>query len=182
MKKAKGKSKKAIVIFAFFVSLCLCASVVNSTAQTGGQFAITQSVIASGGGSNSIGGNFIVDGTTGQNLAGTTSTGSGFNLQGGFWTSQASAPTASSALISGRILTADGTGIRNVRITLTNAVTGEVFSAISSSFGYYCFEEVTVGQMYILTVSAKRFVFNPDTRLISLTGDLIGTDFIAIEQ
>lgn len=149
-----------------------------TAAQSGGQFVITQSVIASGGGSASTGSNFKVEGTTGQNIAGTLSSGTDFNVRGGFWSFNL-APTAASAIVSGRILTLDGLGIRNVQITLTNAMTGETFYAISSMFGYYSFQEVPVGQMYILSVSAKRFLFNPDSRLISLSGDLTSEDFTA---
>jgi hypothetical protein len=55
------------------------------SAQTGGNYQITQSVIASGGGQNSTGGNFSLDGTIGQPIAGTVSTGSSFSVSGGFW-------------------------------------------------------------------------------------------------
>ncbi len=56
------------------------------SAQSGGTFTITKSVIARGGGQAS-GGTFTMDGTIGQSVADTTSTGGTFNLQSGFWTS-----------------------------------------------------------------------------------------------
>ncbi|MEP6945215.1 MAG: hypothetical protein ABJA02_04805, partial [Acidobacteriota bacterium] len=60
------------------------------SAQSGGTFQIEKSVIAGGGG-NSVGGAFAVDGTIGQTVAGMTSTGGAFSLAGGFWGGTASA-------------------------------------------------------------------------------------------
>src|SRR5690349_20461911 len=53
--------------------------------QSGGTFVIQKSVIA-GGGDHSTGGTFILDGTIGQAVAGTQSSGGSFNVVGGFWT------------------------------------------------------------------------------------------------
>src|SRR5437899_5103310 len=66
--------------------------------QSGGTFVIQKSVIA-GGGDRSTGGSFIVDGTIGQTVAGTQSTGGTFSLQSGFWPG-ASAITAPRRAIS----------------------------------------------------------------------------------
>ena len=64
--------------FLLFTSLC------STAAQSGGTFTITKSVIAGGGG-RATGGVFTVDGTIGQSLAGTQSTGANFTLISGFW-------------------------------------------------------------------------------------------------
>lgn len=135
---------------------------------------------AGGGGSQSTGGIYTVDGTIGQNLAGTVSSGGGNSLRGGFWAFQSLAPTAANASISGRILTFEGYGIRSVSITLTNLSTAEVRSGLSSAFGYYRFDEILVGQTYILTVNSKRFSFNPNTRVITLLDELTDEDFTAL--
>lgn len=89
-------------------------------------------------------------------------------------------PTAAAATISGRVLTAQGRGITNSIISLTNPATGEVLVARSRAFGYYSFKNAAVGQTYILTITSKRFVFNPNSLVINLTGDLTNTDFIAL--
>ena len=52
--------------------------------QSGGTFTITKSVIAGGGG-RTTGGTFTLDGTIGQSVAGTNSTGGTFSLISGFW-------------------------------------------------------------------------------------------------
>lgn len=64
------------------MALSICG--LPAFSQSGGLFEITKSVIAGGGG-NSAGGVFNLDGTTGQCVAGTTSTGGAFTLAGGFW-------------------------------------------------------------------------------------------------
>jgi hypothetical protein len=137
--------------------------------QTGGNFTITGSVIASGGGQNTAGGVFSLDGTTGQSAAGSAS-GAPF------------APSAAAASISGRVLTSGGRGIRSVTISLTGTTSGEIRSARSTNFGYYRFENVPVGETYVLTVRAKRFVFLPETRVVTLLDELTDVDFTAVPQ
>ena len=55
-----------------------------SYAQSGGNFSMKKSVIASGGG-KSNGGNFRVNGTMGQTAVSPETTGGNFILTGGFW-------------------------------------------------------------------------------------------------
>ncbi len=171
------KERSISLMCGIFGVISFCAAQIGS-AQTGGTYDLSHSVIAAGGGS-STGGGFTVEGTVGQHLAGRLSGGGSFRVRGGFWAFDALAPTAAAVSISGQIRTADGSGITSVRIVLTNAATGETFNALSSSFGHYRFDEITVGQTYILTVSAKRFTFNPNTQVISLLDELTGVDFTA---
>jgi hypothetical protein len=149
--------------------------------QTGGNFTITGSVIASGGGQNTAGGVFSLDGTTGQSAAGSAS-GAPFAVTAGFWNLAPFAPSAAAASISGRVLTSGGRGIRSVTISLTGTTSGEIRSARSTNFGYYRFENVPVGETYVLTVRAKRFVFLPETRVVTLLDELTDVDFTAVPQ
>lgn len=68
--------------FSVFAALALFAPICDALSQT---FAVSPSVIASGGGT-STGGIFSVSGTIGQPAAGNLAGGS-FALQGGFWSS-----------------------------------------------------------------------------------------------
>ena len=138
-----------LFVFAILVSTTL--------AQSGGPYDLSHNVIASGGGSNSTGGLFSVDGTVGQGAAGVQSSNATFSVRGGFWAFQSLAPTAAGVSISGRVLTSDGAGIRNARLTLMNASTGQVRPAISSAFGYYIIEDVPVGEICLLSVSTREF-------------------------
>jgi hypothetical protein len=87
-------------------------------------------------------------------------------------------PTAANASISGRITTAQGNGIRNVIISLTTP-NGGIISTRTGTFGYYRFEDLPVGETYILSVSSKRYTFANPTRIISLQEDLTDEDFVA---
>lgn len=152
-----------------------------ASAQTGGTYDLTHSVIASGGGSNSAGGTFRVDGTTGQNLAGTLSTGGTYSLRGGFWAFEAAAPTAAMVGVSGRVLTADGRGIRNARVFLTDQ-SGIVRMTQTSAFGHFRFLEVAVGQQYTVEVTSKQFKFANPTQIIAVNDEVTGLDFIALPR
>lgn len=160
---------------------------VFTAAQTGGAFDLSHSVIASGGGSNSTGSSggqtFRVDGTVGQNLAGTISTGPNgqggqFLVRGGFWAFQAPAPTAATVSVSGRVSTADGNAVFRARISLTDS-SGVTRTAMANQFGYYRFDDVEVGQTYFVSVTAKRYQFVP--RAVFVQDELSDLDFIALQ-
>jgi hypothetical protein len=88
-------------------------------------------------------------------------------------------PTAASADISGRILTADGRPIANVRVLISGPTLPESRSSYTSQFGYYNFEDLPVGASYVVTVKARRFHFTDPSRVITLDNDLVGFDFLA---
>jgi hypothetical protein len=82
-----------------FAALVLCSLLyVTTYSQSGGSYAITQSVLSNGGGESS-GGNFGVTGTTGQSFAGTQMTNGGFSVSGGFWNSPQS-PSGSLPIVT----------------------------------------------------------------------------------
>ncbi len=150
-------------------------------AQTGGSYDLSHAVIASGGGSNSTSGNLTVDGTSGQPAAGTISTSGGFSLRGGFWAFQTLAPTAAVVSVSGRVLTADGQGIKNVAVKLTGA-NGAIRFAATGTFGYFRFTEVEAGEIYLLEVASKKFTFSDPTRVLSVQDEISNLDFMAEPQ
>lgn len=148
---------------------------VGVMAQSGGQFAIEKSVIATGGGQQSSGGQFAITGTAGQQAAGERLNNSPYVQAVGFWTPDQFAPTAAGVIVTGRVQTADGRGIRNVIVKMTS-MNGETRTAISSSFGYFQFEDVLAGETYIFSISAKRYRFSEPTQIRTIleeTGDLI---------
>jgi hypothetical protein len=162
-----------------FVLLTLIS--LSAAAQTGGGYDLSHAVIAAGGGSNSLGGSFRVDGTAGQALAGTISTNAGYSLRGGFWAFQSLAPTAALVTVSGRVLTTSGQGIRNVTVMLTDA-SGAIRFATTGTFGYFRFTEVEVGQIYILEAASKKFTFAEPTRVLSVQDEIADADFIARDE
>lgn len=163
--------KASLIIFC---NLLLCVPAIG---QSGGQFAITQSVIANGGG-NSSNGNFAVAGTTAQATVGIDPAGGLFSLRGGFWQPFFAPPTAALASVSGSVTTASGSGIANVRVTLTNQA-GESVAALTNSFGNFSFTEVRAGEIYVLTVSSRRYQFSVPTQVLVVSDNVSDLVFIA---
>lgn len=161
----------------------LAAGAADAQVASNPPYTLEQAVVAGGGGTSTGGAGNIykIEGAIGQPVAGTTSANVPFTIRSGFFTPAPFAPTAALAKISGRILTADGRGIRNVSVTMTNAA-GETRMAFSSSFGYFTFENVMVGEVYILTVRAKQFQFSQSVQAIALSEDTTDINFIANPQ
>jgi hypothetical protein len=166
--------KNLLVFLILFAATCADAQIA-----TGGNYTLDQSVVASGGVTSAAGGTFKVEGTAGQAGAGTKQIHSPYNFYSGFWTAQTIfTPTAASVAVGGRVLTANGVGIRNVRVTITSA-SGVTRTAISSSFGYFQFEDVVVGETYIFNVFSKRFIFSEPAQVHSIFEEIDDIVFTA---
>lgn len=87
-------------------------------------------------------------------------------------------PTAAEVSVGGRVLTANGNGIRNVVVSITDPA-GNTRTAVTGAFGYYSFADVPVGQTYIMSVSSKRYEFLEPTRAITVVDALDNVNFIA---
>ncbi|MEJ7848831.1 MAG: hypothetical protein WKF92_12160 [Pyrinomonadaceae bacterium] len=84
--------------------------------------------------------------------------------------------TAAGVLLSGRVMTLNGYGLRNAVVTLADA-DGLLRKTLTSSFGYYRFDNVEAGETYVVSVSSKRAHFSP--QVVSVMEELSGIDFIA---
>lgn len=155
--------------------LVLTASFGYAQIATGGSYALEQAAIANGGG-NSAGGFFAVEGTSGQSLSGTNGTGGVYSARGGFWNPMLG-PTAANVSISGQVLRVDGAGIRNVFLTLTGGRLTTPKISRSSALGYFSFDDVEVGQTYVVTVSSKRFGFAMPSQTVSVTDSIFDLIF-----
>lgn len=71
--------------------------------------------------------------------------------------------TSAATTASGRVVTADGQGIRNAIVQLT-ATNGEVRIARTGAFGYFSFEGIPVGHTYVFAVQSKRYTFAQPTQ------------------
>lgn len=167
----------------FAILFIFGASIIIADAQiaSGGNYTIEKSVIAGGGASGNAasgGGNYKLEVTIGQAAAGTNQQNTGYKFQPGFWTAQTFAPTAAEVTVSGRILTADGRGIKNVLVTMVKS-NGESRTVISSAFGYFRFSDVAAGETYIISVSAKRYTFSQPTLIRSIVEDTDEIVFVA---
>ncbi|MDQ4123471.1 MAG: PKD domain-containing protein [Acidobacteriota bacterium] len=81
-----------------------------------------------------------------------------------------------SVTLAGRVLTANGQGLRNAQVQLTNA-DGSSKIVVSGPFGYYRFANVLAGQQVTIQVFSKRFGFQPQT--VNISGDVSDLNFIA---
>lgn len=96
----------------------------------------------------------------------------------GGWGIELLPSTAAGVEVSGRVLTADGRGLRNAVVTMTDA-SGNFRTATTGSFGYYRFEDVEVGSTQIIRVDSKRYNYN--VRLVQVLDTLTDVDFISNE-
>ncbi len=86
--------------------------------------------------------------------------------------------TAANSKIAGRLMTANGRGIVNAFVKLTDA-DGNTRTAVTTSFGYYRFADVAAGQTYIVEAKSKRYKFGQPTRVLNLNADENDINFIA---
>jgi hypothetical protein len=88
--------------------------------------------------------------------------------------------SAAAAIISGRVMTADGRAISNAILTITGGGLTEPRTIATGHMGYYVFEGLATGQSYSLTISgAKRYTFANPTRIITLQDDVADANFVA---
>ncbi|MEP6787372.1 MAG: CHRD domain-containing protein [Acidobacteriota bacterium] len=86
--------------------------------------------------------------------------------------------TAAGVSVSGRVLTPDGRGLRNAGVVITDSQ-GNARRTTTSSFGAYQFDDVAVGDNYVIGVVSKQFRFQ--SQLIQVGDTLTGVDFTAQE-
>ncbi len=89
-------------------------------------------------------------------------------------------PTAAEVSVSGQVKRAGGYGVSGARVTLAGPG-GEVRTVITNPFGFYNFDNVPVGQTYVVSVSHKRFQFAEPTQLVNVQDQMTGVDFVTLE-
>jgi uncharacterized delta-60 repeat protein len=89
-------------------------------------------------------------------------------------------PTAASVSIRGRVLTAinGGIGLSRALVLLTDGA-GNVRIARTNTFGYFRFDEVEAGDTYVLTVSSKRYQYDP--RVLFVTQELTDLEIYPVD-
>ena len=87
-------------------------------------------------------------------------------------------PAAPPVSVRGRVLTPAGLGVRNAIVSLADEQ-GAARTAITSSFGFYNFENVPVGQTYTVRVTSKSYRFPP--RHVLANDSLSNIDLVGLE-
>lgn len=142
--------------------LLVCAASLG-VSQSGGIFSITTATLA-GGSRRMAGGTFSMDVTSGQGVSGAPASGGVFTVTPGLPPNSQSA-TAAFVIVSGRVLTIGGRGVRSARVIMMDqaGVTRQVFTGPN---GVFKFEGVQVGKSYLLSVLSRRFNFTPTTVIV----------------
>ena len=87
------------------------------------------------------------------------------------------APSAGHITIGGRVLTAQGRGLQNAVIAMTDSA-GNTRTTRSNSFGYYRFQDVNAGQIYTLTATGKGLTFTQPSQVLNAVDDTNDVNFI----
>lgn len=85
-------------------------------------------------------------------------------------------PTAALVSVGGRVSAADGRGVSNCFVYLTDS-NGNIRTARTSTFGYYRFDDIESGETYVISVISKRFSFAP--QVVQVNDNIADLDFIA---
>lgn len=84
--------------------------------------------------------------------------------------------TAGSVSVGGRVFFSAGNGLPAAFVTITDQ-SGNSRSVRTSSFGYYRFDDVVVGQTYTVSVSSKQFQFT--SQMVTVNDVITNLDFTA---
>jgi hypothetical protein len=87
-------------------------------------------------------------------------------------------PTVATANVGGQAISSYGRPLANATITIY-APNGTIRTARTNTFGYYNFEEVPVGETYVLEIRSKRFYFPQPSQVITVNDNLDSVNFYA---
>lgn len=162
----------------FFAAFLMIAGSAKAQTASGGNYAVEQGGVTSGGGTSEGGGSYSLSGAAGQPVTGTSSGGS-YAARSGVMASEPLAPTSAQVALSGRVFSAYGRGILRVRVTITSA-TGESRTIFTDKSGYYRFEAVEAGQTYVISVKGMRFRFAQPSQVVFAGENLNDINFSAL--
>lgn len=79
--------------------------------------------------------------------------------------------TAANATAGGRVLSATGQGISRAEVSIRNVQNGDARTVVTNQFGYFSFDNLEAGGLYLATVEHKKYVFTNSTQAINLFQD-----------
>lgn len=88
-------------------------------------------------------------------------------------------PTAANASISGRVVSAEGRGIRGavIRIQSSDGTVNRV--VMTNSLGYYMIPDMETGITYVISVASRRFSFEPASIVYTHQDNVVDLNFTA---
>ncbi len=87
-------------------------------------------------------------------------------------------PTAGGAFVAGSVVDSDGRALKNIRVVLQKADGSDSRRAITNLFGYYRFDDVETGDLYLLRVENRRYTFENNPILFSLGENFTALAFV----
>ena len=87
-------------------------------------------------------------------------------------------PSAANASISGQVVSGKG-GLSNVLVTISGGNLPSPITRKTNTFGFYKFNDLPVGETYVLTVNSKKYTFSQPTRMVNLLDEVSDADFEA---
>ncbi len=87
-------------------------------------------------------------------------------------------PSAANGSVNGRVRNALGSGISGARISITDS-SGNTRYALSNPFGYFRFDDLSVGSTYVLTVSNKSHRFSASSTVVTMSDGVLDIEFVA---
>ena len=87
-------------------------------------------------------------------------------------------PAAAGVSVSGRVTTPNGQGLRNASVTIVDRA-GFARTVTTSSFGYYQFDDIAIGETYTIGVASRAYRFA--SRTVEATDNLADVDFVGRE-
>lgn len=115
-------------------------------------------------------------------VSGADSNNNGSDFQRGVPTPQASGATAANGTLSGKVKNPKGQGLRFCTVMLSGGSLPEPLYSTTNMFGQYRFEDIPLGEGYILQVFSRRYSFEEPSRFINLNQSIADADFIGDER
>ncbi len=78
--------------------------------------------------------------------------------------------------VAGRVSVGNGAGLTNAFVNLTDQ-NGITRTVRTSSFGYFRFDDVEVGQTYTVTIRSRRYFFSP--QVVTVNDEIEDLNFTA---
>jgi pathogenesis-related protein 1 len=91
----------------------------------------------------------------------------------------AAVPTAADVTLSGRVVTYEGRGIANARVTISGGGMSSALVFITGRRGEYRFDHLRSGETYVVTVSQPRYNFAQPTYTVTMNDNLSNANFVA---
>jgi hypothetical protein len=91
------------------------------------------------------------------------------------------APSAAEVSVSGRVTDSKGQGISRTVVSLTDT-NGNIHTALTSTFGYYRFDDVAAGQSYLLQAASKKAQFANNPRFLNVVDNVVDENFNVLEN